>query len=66
MRYIDETKNIYRTVKKDNEYYLIKERYDKYQNYKRIIKIEVKGKKNVHTFIKNNKLKKYEEEWLYD
>jgi hypothetical protein len=66
MRYIDETKNIYRTVKKDNEYYLIKEKYDKYQNYKRIIKIEVKGKKNVHTFIKNNKLKKYEEEWLYD
>ena len=66
MRYIDEAKNIYRTVKKDNEYYLIKERYDKYQNYKRIIKIEVKGKKNVHTFIKNNKLKKFEEEWLYD
>jgi hypothetical protein len=63
---MDETKNIYRTVKKDNEYYLIKERYDKYQNYKRILKIEVKGKKNVHTFIKNNKLKRYEEEWLSD
>ena len=45
----------YRAIKKDNEYYLILEYLDK--NTK---KIEVKGKNNVMTYIKKNKLVKYD------
>lgn len=45
----------YRAIKKDNEYYLILEYLDK-----DIKKIEVKGKNNVMTYIKENKLVKYD------
>ena len=52
---IDKEGTKYRAVKKDNEYYLILEYLDK--NTK---KIEVKGKNNVMTYIKKNKLVKYD------
>lgn len=45
----------YQVVKKNGIYYLIRVWLDRYTN-KRKIKAEVKGKENINTFIKNNKL----------
>lgn len=47
----------YQVVKKNENYYLIRTSLDRYTN-KRSIKVEVKGKENINTFIKNNKLVK--------
>lgn len=65
MIYIDEYGQRYKAVKKNGEYYLLTLNNDKYR--KRKYDIEVKGKQNILMYIKNNKLKKYEElEWLYE
>lgn len=53
---IDKNGVKYRAIKKNNEYYLIIEYRDTDTK-----KIEVKGKQNVLTYIKNNKLKKYDD-----
>lgn len=53
---IDKNGAKYRAIKKNNEYYLIIEYRDIDTK-----KIEVKGKQNVLTYIKNNKLKKYDD-----
>jgi hypothetical protein len=67
MRWIDEEKLKYKTVKKDGKYYLLTEHYDTDKNKRVYYRIEVTGKKNVLTYIKNNGLKKYEEEeWFYE
>ena len=66
---IDDKGMKYRAIKKNGEYYLITE-HTKYINTGNKIKyarIEVKGKNNVLTHIKNNDLKEYiEEEWFYE
>lgn len=64
MTYIDSYNQKYKTIKKDGQYYLVTVHYD--TRTKKYYKVEVKGKQNVLTYIKNNKLRKYEEEWLYD
>lgn len=56
---IDKNGAKYRAIKKDNEYYLLMN-YTKADNTPGQ-KIEVKGKQNVLTYIKNNKLKKYDD-----
>ena len=65
MTYIDEYNQRFKAIKKDGEYYLLSLHTDNYKHeYHRV---EVKGKENVLIYIKNNKLKKYEElEWLYE
>ena len=69
MMLIDDKGLKYRAIKKNGEYYLITE-HTKYKNTGNKIKyarIEVKGKNNVFTYIKNNDLKEYiEEEWFYE
>lgn len=45
----------YRTIKKDGNYFLITSVLDKYTQ-KLKVKVEVKGKKNIFTYIKNNQL----------
>lgn len=67
MRWIDEYNIKYRTVKKNNEFYLIRDNFDKYKGKKTAI-IIVKGLKNVKTYIKNNKLKRVKKmfEFLYE
>lgn len=55
MRYKDRLGTIYRTIKKDNRYLLVTTTFDKYENKERL-KIEVEGKQNVFTYIKNNQL----------
>lgn len=45
----------YQVVKKDGNYYLVTALLNRYTN-KRMIKVEVKGKENINTFIKNNQL----------
>jgi hypothetical protein len=65
MTFIDSAGLKYKTVKKDGEYYLLSSHLDNWK--KEYYKIEVTGKRNVLVYIKNNKLKKYEElEWLYE
>ena len=59
MIYIDENGLKYRAIKKDNNYYLLMH-YTKSDNTDGE-KIEVKGKQNVLIYIKNNKLKKYDD-----
>lgn len=59
MVYIDESGLKYKAVKKDGKYYLLMN-YTKADNTPGQ-KIEVKGKQNVLTYIKNNKLKKYDD-----
>lgn len=61
MIFIDEFGLKYKAVKKNGEYYLltIHSDTDKHQYYK----VEVKGKQNVLTYIKNNKLQEYEEDF---
>ena len=59
MVYIDESGLKYKAVKKDGKYYLLMN-YTKADKKKKK-KIEVKGKQNVLTYIKNNKLKKYDD-----
>ena len=59
MVYIDESGLKYKAVKKDGKYYLLRN-YTKADNTPGQ-KIEVKGKQNVLTYIKNNKLKKYDD-----
>lgn len=59
MIYIDGNGLKYRAIKKDNNYYLLMH-YTKSDNTDGE-KIEVKGKQNVLTYIKNNKLKKYDD-----
>ena len=64
MIYIDESGLKYKAVKKDGKYYLLMN-YTKADNTPgqkiEVKKIEVKGKQNVLTYIKNNKLKKYDD-----
>lgn len=60
----DEFNLKYKTLKKDGHYYLVSVQHrqgykNKGDNY---YKIEVEGKENVFTYIKNNKLVKIEEE----
>ena len=55
MRYKDRLGTIYRTIKKDNRYLLVTTTFDKYGNKERL-KIEVEGKQNIFTYIKNNQL----------
>jgi len=50
----------YQAVKKDGNYYLITNFLDRYTE-KRKVRVEVKGKENILTFIKNNGLVKVEE-----
>jgi len=50
----------YQTVKKDGNYYLITSILDRYTQRLKV-RIEVKGKENILTFIKNNGLVKVEE-----
>ena len=45
----------YQVVKKNGIYYLITSILDRYTK-KTKIKVEVKGKENINTFIKNNQL----------
>lgn len=67
MRWIDEGKLKYKTVKKNGKYYLLTEHHDTDKEKHVYYKIEVTGKQNVLTYIKNNGLKKYEEEeWFYE
>lgn len=67
MRWIDEYNIKYRTVKKNDEFYLIRDNFDKYKGKKTAI-IIVKGLKNVKTYIKNNKLKRVKKtfDFLYE
>ena len=57
MIFIDEYKQKYKTIKKDDKYYLLLITRDIHGNTK--YKIEVTGKQNVYAYIKNNNLKKY-------
>ena len=59
MIFIDKNGAKYKAVKKDGNYYLLMN-YTKADNTPGQ-KIEVKGKQNVLTYIKNNKLKKYDD-----
>lgn len=45
----------YRAIKKDGEYYLITSFYNR-NTQKRIVNVEVKGKENIFTYIRNNQL----------
>lgn len=56
MKYVDKYNILYKAVKKNDKYYLL--RYFKKSNneYGRIV--EVKGKENIAKFIKNNGLKR--------
>lgn len=55
MRYKDRLGTNYKTIKKDGRYLLVSATYDKYAKRERL-KVEVEGKENVFTYIKNNKL----------
>lgn len=55
MRFKDRYGMKYRAIKKNNNYYLISEHYDTCVKSK-YVRIEVKGKDNVFTFIRNNRL----------
>lgn len=65
MVWIDEYKQKYKTVQKNGKYYLLLITKNIYGETK--YKIEVRGKQNALAYIKNNGLKKYEEEeWFYE
>lgn len=67
MTYIDSYNQKYKTVKKNGKYYLLTEHHEDGKEKHVYYKIEVTGKQNVLTYIKNNGLKKYEEEeWFYE
>lgn len=55
MRYKDKLGTNYKTIKKDGRYLLVTAIFDKYAKKERF-KVEVEGKENVFTYIKNNKL----------
>lgn len=57
---MDKYKSIYKIVKKNKEYYLIQENYDKYKK-KKVAHIIVKGINNVNVYVKNNNLKVIDE-----
>lgn len=56
MKYIDNYKVIYQTVKKNDKYYLLRYFRKSSKEYGRVV--EVKGKENIAKFIRNNELKK--------
>lgn len=58
---------IYKVVKKNKQYYLIQEHFDKYKKTK-FSRVIVKGIDNINTYAKNNHLKRVEEmfEELYE
>ena len=61
MTYKDQYNILYKTIKKNDKYYLLK--YLKNSNTKDFDRIiEVKGKENIAKFIKNNRLKRCEDE----
>ena len=49
----------YKTIRKNDNYYLVIEKYDCMRKSKHY-EVVVKGKKNVFTYIRNNGLVKYE------
>lgn len=63
MTFIDKDGMKYKAVKQNNKYYLLTI-HSNNKGDSKYHKIEVKGKKNVMKYIKNNKLKRYEE--LYE
>ena len=65
MIWIDEYKQKYKTVQKNGKCYLLLITRNIRGETK--YKIEVIGKQNVFAYIKNNRLKRYEEEeWIYE
>jgi hypothetical protein len=56
---IDEYRQKFKAVKKDGKYYLLTCHTDNFKGEYR--KVEVEGKENIYKYIKNNKLRKYEE-----
>lgn len=67
MTLIDNYNIIYKVVKKNGQYYLIQEHFDKYKK-KKFARVIVKGINNINTYAKNNHLKRVEEmfEDLYE
>ena len=57
---IDNYNTIYKSVKKNRQYYLIQEHFDKYKK-KKSAHVIVKEIDNINTYCKNNNLKKIEE-----
>ena len=55
MTFIDNYGMKYKTIKKDNNYYLITT-HSNCNKRPKFCKVEVKGKQNILTYIKNNKL----------
>ena len=55
MKFKDKAGMEYQTIKKDGDYYLVTSTLDKYTK-RRTVKVEVKGKENIFTYIKNNQL----------
>lgn len=60
MTLIDNCNIIYKVVRKNGQYYLIQEHFDKYKKRKSAHVI-VKGINNINTYAKNNHLKRVEE-----
>lgn len=60
MTLIDNYNTIYKVVRKNGQYYLIQEHFDKYKKRKSAHVI-VKGIDNINTYCKNNHLKRIEE-----
>lgn len=57
MTLIDNYNIIYKVVKKNGQYYLIQEHFDKYKKTK-FSRVIVKGIDNINTYARNNHLRK--------
>lgn len=60
MTLIDNYNTIYKAVKKNGQYYLIQEHFDRYKKTK-FDRVILKGIENINTYCKNNHLKRVEE-----
>lgn len=60
MTLIDNYNTIYKIVKKNGEYYLIQENFDKYKN-KNFAHVVVKGINNINIYARNNNLVRVED-----
>ena len=67
MTLIDNYNIIYKVVKKNGQYYLIQEHFDKYKKTK-FSRVIVKGIDNINTYARNNHLRKIKDmfEELYE